>query len=105
MEPGGELSQQNQGKCVIDETNGELLHFDDADQEETIWSPGFLLFAALHLLCCGLPFLFVGGAVLLIRAFPDAWIWGGFFVGAVVAGCIVYIRRRLRSCSPARAVP
>lgn len=57
----------------------------------------FLLFAALHLLCCGIPLLLLSGVSLAFLA-PSWPFWGGALAVLGVIGFVWYLERGCPTC-------
>lgn len=80
----------------MDEQKKETLDFEA--EEEKIWNKGFILFAALHLLCCGLPLLVAAG--LSLNFVRPVWpTMGGVLTVLGIAGFAWYLKRRCATCA------
>lgn len=57
----------------------------------------FVLFAVLHVLCCGIPLLLLSGVSLAFLA-PTWPIWGGALAALGLIGFVWYVKRGCPTC-------
>lgn len=67
------------------------------DQAKKSWSMGLILFAGLHLLCCGLPLLLLAGVSFKIVS-PVWPVAGVVLVLLGIGGFIWYAKRGCATC-------
>ena len=67
------------------------------DQAKKSWSKGFILFAGLHLLCCGLPLLLLAGVS--FKFVSPVWPVAGVVLALLgIGGFIWYAKRGCATC-------
>ncbi|RYE66143.1 MAG: hypothetical protein EOO81_11865 [Oxalobacteraceae bacterium] len=67
------------------------------DQAKKSWSMGFILFAGLHLLCCGLPLLLLAGVS--FKFVSPVWPVAGVVLALLgIGGFIWYAKRGCATC-------
>ncbi len=69
---------------------------DEPSAESPLGAP-FVLFAALHLLCCGIPLLLLSGISLAFLA-PYWPVAGALLAGLGIVGFIWYMKRGCPTC-------
>lgn len=67
------------------------------NQAKKTWSMGFILFAVLHLLCCGLPLLLLAGVS--FKFVSPVWPVAGVVLALLgIGGFILYAKRGCATC-------
>jgi uncharacterized RDD family membrane protein YckC len=70
---------------------------DNQQEQAKGSSPGFILFAILHLLCCGIPLLLLAG-VSFTFVWPTWPVLGAVLIFLGIAGFIWYMKRGCATC-------